>query len=148
MPAAKRPTSFLLPLIGWKEYVMLPRLGIGPIVAKIDTGARSAALHADEIKVRGKSVSFAVRSHGRTVRHKAPLLAFKKIKSSNGHSEERPVIEAVVMLGGKPLTVDVTLTDRADMGVAMLLGRNSIRKQFLVNPARTFLLSRKTRALT
>ncbi len=148
MPVAKRPVSLILSLVGWKEYVILPRLGIGPIVAKIDTGARSAALHADQIKVRGKSVSFDVRSHGKTVRHKAPLLAVKRIKSSNGQSEDRPVIETVVMLGGKPLVVDLTLTDRKEMGVAMLLGRTAIRNHFLVNPARTFLQSRKTRALT
>jgi len=127
---------------------MLPRFGIGPIVAKIDTGARSAALHADNIKVSGKSVSFAVRSHGKAIRHKAPLLSLKRVKSSNGQSEERPVIEAVILIGGKPIRAEITLTDRKDMGVAMLLGRNTIKDHFLVNPARTFVLSRKTKALT
>jgi hypothetical protein len=143
MPSPVRPTLFVLPMIGWKEHVRLPRLNIGPIVAKIDTGARSAALHADEIEIRGSRVRFVIEAEDRRHIHFAPLLGEKRVKSSNGITETRAVISTEVQLGRQKFTVDITLTNRTDMEVPMLLGRSSIRGLFLVNPARTFILSKK-----
>jgi hypothetical protein len=139
--APARPMLFSLPMIGWKEHVRFPKLNLGPVVAKIDTGARSAALHADSVEVTGQRVRFSI---GRK-RYAAPLAGLKRVKSSNGMSETRPVIRATVELGQHVLRVDITLTDRKDMGVPMLLGRGSIRGRFVVHPGRTFLLSKKAK---
>ncbi len=145
MTLAPRPTLFFLPQAGWKEHVRLPKLKIGPIVAKLDTGARSAALHADEISVSGRRVSFVIITHGRRHTYRAPLAGMKRVKSSNGISELRPVIRATLEIGKAVYKTEITLTDRSDMDVPMLLGRNTLKGRFVVNPARSFLLDRKTK---
>jgi hypothetical protein len=130
-------------MIGWKEHVRLPALNIGPIDAKIDTGARTAALHADEIEIRGGRVRFVILEHGKRHIHFAPLVAKKRIKSSNGISETRAVIETDIQIGTYVVRAEVTLTDRTDMEIPMLLGRSTVRGRFLVNPAKSFMLSKK-----
>jgi len=145
MPTTLRPTFFSLPSAGWKEHVRLPKLRMGPIVAKLDTGARSAALHADEIHVVGRRVVFVVIEEGRKRTYKAPLAGQKRIKSSNGISEMRPVIRVTLQIGNQTFKTEVTLADRADMDVPMLLGRSALKGRFLVNPARTFLLDNKAK---
>jgi hypothetical protein len=134
-----RPTLMQLPMVGWKEAVSFPKLKLGPIVAKIDTGARSAALHVDAIGIAGRRVRFMI---GRK-RYAAPLVGYKKVKSSNGHSELRAVIRATVQIGQTIIKAEITLTNRTDMDVPMLLGRNTIKKIFIVHPGKTFLLTRK-----
>jgi hypothetical protein len=139
----KRPTAYLRPLIGWKEDVSLPLLGVGMLIAKIDTGAKISALHADDIAVTGHTVRFSLVLDDKTRRCSASLVDQKKIKSSNGFSELRPVIETEIQVGQNTFTSLVTLTNRTDMGVPMLLGRLSLKGRFLVHPGRSFLLSRK-----
>jgi hypothetical protein len=139
----KRPTLFARPLIGWKEDVSLPQLGSGTLVAKIDTGAKISALHADDIEVAGDVVHFSLDLGHRHRKCSSKMVAQKKIKSSNGFSELRPVIEAEIEVGQHQFTALVTLTNRTDMGVPMLLGRLSLKGRFLVHPGRSFLLSRK-----
>lgn len=143
--ALARPTLFLTPMAGWKEHVLLPKLRLGPLVAKLDTGARSAALHADEIHVHGKRVHFVLIEEGRKHTYKAPLVGMKRIKSSNGISELRAVIRATLEIGKQRFKAEVTLTDRTDMGVPMLLGRDTLKGRYVVNPARTFILDRKSK---
>jgi hypothetical protein len=138
-----RPTAFQLPLIGWREDVALPLLGSGTLIAKIDTGARSAALHAEELTVKGKTAHFIVELGGRRRKVQLPLIGVKRIKSSSGHTEKRAVVQTEIVIGHHRVVADLTLTDRGDMGVPMLLGRNTIKGRFLVNPARSFLISRK-----
>ena len=133
------------PLIGWRERVRLPEIGIGPIIAKIDTGARSAALHAENIHVSGHRVSFCVPVNGRVHHCELAVKGRRRVKSTSGHSEMRIVVETDVKIGTQQFTVEVTLTDRADMGVPMLLGRASIRDRFAVHPGRSFIISRKKR---
>jgi hypothetical protein len=139
-------------LIGWQETVSLPELGAGPIVAKIDTGARSAALHADDIRITGRGKRMKVRfkvqrrgSSSRRIECEMPLHDLRRIKSSNGQIELRAVISTPVEIGGHVFEAEVTLTQRADMGAAMLIGRSSIKGSFLVDPSRTFLRSRRPR---
>ncbi len=132
----------ILPLLGWKEHVVFPKLRLGPVIAKVDTGARTAALHADRIEVHGKTVRFVIVDEGRARFYRAPLGGHKRVKSSNGQSETRPVIRATLQIGQITFKADVTLTDRTDMGYPMLLGRDTIKGLFLVNPARSFLLAR------
>lgn len=142
----RRPTLFPLPIAGWKEHVSFPRLKLGPLVAKLDTGARTAALHADEIEVTGKRVRFVIVIDGKKKTCKAPLMGHKRVKSSNGHSELRPVIRATLELGVHVFKTEISLTDRTDMEVPMLLGRNSIKGHFIINPAHTFLLRTRKKA--
>ena len=129
----------ILPLIGWKEDICLPELGPGKLVAKIDTGARISALHAEDISVIGRLVSF--RFEGKD--HQVKLVGAKRIKSSNGITQIRPMIETEIALGHHRFVVAITLTDRGDMGVPMLLGREAIKGRFLVNAARSFMFGRK-----
>lgn len=143
----KRPTLFARPLIGWKEDVSLPLLGHGVLVAKIDTGAKISAIHAEAIVVYGGHVRFTIPLDGHAHKCSALLVDLKRIKSSNGSSELRPVIETEIQVGNHVFKSLVTLTDRADMGVPMLLGRQSIKGQFLVHPGRSFILSRKKKPL-
>jgi hypothetical protein len=140
MPKPKSP-----PLIGWREHVRLPRLHVGPIVAKIDTGAKSAALHAEDIKLGRGRVRFVVVERGKRIHHEAALVAKRRVKSSSGHVETRAVIETTVSIGRVSFDIEVTLTDRADMGVPMLLGRSSLGGSFAVHPARSFILSGKSK---
>lgn len=143
MSSTTRPTLFPLPLIGWREDVRLPALGAGSLVAKIDTGARTAALHAEDISIKGKRVSFTLELGGKRQETDVALAGLKRVKSSNGLSEMRPIIESTITVGAFSFMAEITLTDRADMEVPMLLGRNSIKGHFIVHPGRTFLMSRK-----
>jgi hypothetical protein len=140
---AMRPTLYPLPLIGWKEHISLPHLGHGLIDAKIDTGARTAALHAEDISIWGRKVRFSLETADHHRRCEVPLADVKRIKSSNGASQLRPVIETMIQIGTHQFVTLITLTDRADMGVPMLLGRDTLKGRFLVNPSRSYLLSRR-----
>lgn len=139
MTPPKRPMLFSLPIIGWKEAVYFPKIKLGPLVAKIDTGARTSALHADAIEVKGRRVRFLVDGK----KYAAPLTGLRRVKSSNGYSEMRPVIRVTIQLGAKLMKTEMSLTDRTDMDVPMLLGRNSIKGVFMVNPGKTFLLTKR-----
>jgi hypothetical protein len=137
-----RPMLYPLPLIGWREDVVLPEFGDSVIIAKIDTGARNAALHAEDIQIKGKRVSFVLELGATKKRHELQVIGSKRVKSSNGFSELRPIVEIVIQVGIHKFPVETTLTDRTDMEVPMLLGRNSIKGRFIVNPARSFIVSR------
>ena len=136
-----------LPSVGWREWVGLPELDIRRIKVKVDTGARSSSLHAYDIEVftRGKRdfVRFVVhpvqRETKTTVRCVAELHEHRHVKSSSGHREYRPIIRTLVKLGGDTWPIDLTLTTRDEMGFRMLLGREAIRKRFLVDPGRSYL---------
>jgi hypothetical protein len=132
-------------LIGWREKVSLPRLGVGTFSAKIDTGAFSAALHATNIERDDYHVNFVLPLKRRHHHCRLPLKGMRRVKSSNGQIETRAVVETDVKIGRVTLRIDVTLTDRTDMGVAMLLGRSSLGPGFLVHPTKTNLLSPKKR---
>jgi hypothetical protein len=154
MAAKKKPVSVELPrrpwppaVIGWREHVDLPELGIGPIIAKIDTGARSAALHAEGIELvqGGRKVRFKVPRRTSSVKRvtcELPVTDWRMVKNSGGRSELRFVIETDVSVGGVVFGAEITLTDRTDMGVPMLLGRNTLLDRFLVHPGKSFVLSK------
>jgi hypothetical protein len=135
-------------LIGWKEWCALPELGLPAIRAKVDTGARTSALHAFDIEIfkkRGERyVRFKVlpletcRTLSRTC--VTPLIEERVIISSNGEREMRPVIMADIVLGDTAFTTELTLTSRHKMNFRMLLGRKALRKgRFAVDPAKSFL---------
>ncbi len=132
-------------LIGWREKVSLPQLGVGTFSAKIDTGAHSAALHATNIERDDHHVTFVLPLPKRHHYCRLPLKGMRKVKSSSGHTETRAVVETDVKIGKLILRMEITLTDRTDMGVAMLIGRGSIGHGFLVHPTKTNLLSPRKR---
>lgn len=136
-----------LPLIGWREWVALSELGGIVVKAKVDTGARTSALHATQIErvVRDGQpwVQFLVHpDHDdpeRTLPTEAPLVDRRSIRSSSGDEEQRFVIRVVAGIHGVEHPIEVTLTERGDMGFRMLLGRRAIRRHYLVDPSRSYL---------
>lgn len=138
-------------VIGWREVVILPQLGIDKIKAKIDTGARSSALHAfniREFKRDGKDfVRFQVhplqRDREFTVTSEAELLEYRKVRNSGGVAQLRPVIMTEIKLGESSWAIELTLTNRDVMGFRMLLGRQAVRNKFLIDPGKSFLQSRR-----
>ncbi len=133
-------------VIGWREWVGLPDLGIKRVKAKVDTGARSSALHAYDIHEFDcdgeKWVRFKVHPIQRNSRDfkqtEAKILDYRVIRSSNGKSEKRPVVMSTVGLLGVHWPVELTLTNRDAMGFRMLLGRQAIRGRFLVDSNKSY----------
>lgn len=144
-------SGILLPTIGWREWLSLPSLGVQAIKAKIDTGARSSALHAFDIEIfrRGDHtmVGFRIhpwqRSKDDVIIAEAPLAGERFVRNSGGIETLRPVIIAEVELGSRSWPIEVTLTARDAMGFRMLLGREAIRRRFVVDPGRSFLAGKR-----
>ncbi|NJK41945.1 MAG: ATP-dependent zinc protease [Acaryochloridaceae cyanobacterium SU_2_1] len=140
-----------LSIIGWREWISLPELGIVDIKAKIDTGARSSALHAfdlERFQAQGTTMlRFKVhpiqRDSVTTIEAEAELIEERQIRNSGGHIQLRPVIQTVVSFpqleGYWP--IELTLTNRSLMGFRMLLGRQAIRHRFVIDPGRSYLQS-------
>lgn len=130
-----------LPVIGWREWVALPDLGIPTIKAKVDSGARTSSLHAFDMQIFERNqcqwVRFTVhpvqRSKDNTVVVEAAILEFRSVRSSSGVAKMRPVIMTTVELLGARWPVELTLASRDAMGFRMLLGREAFRGRFLVD---------------
>jgi len=134
--------------LGWEEWLGLPELGLPTIKAKVDTGARTSALHAFDIETFGPAskpkVRFAIHPvPGRedlTIPCSATVVDRREVTSSNGEAEMRYVIETTLDVGdGESWPIEVTLTDRAAMNSRMLLGRQALRDDVIVQPAEKFL---------
>jgi hypothetical protein len=130
-------------VLGWKEPVVLETLGGIRLLAKLDTGARTSALHAvDIVYVKHRSaiwVEFDLPDidQSRTHRFRQPLAEHRSVKSSIGTSQIRPVIVLTLSMAGQTWSTEVTLTDRSDMELPMLIGRSALKGRFVVDPART-----------
>lgn len=137
--------------IGWREWVSLPELGIEHIKAKIDTGARTSALHAFSVraftKKGNKMVRFKIHPYQRrndiVVECVAPILERRWVTDSGGHREQRYVIESTVQLGEDNWPIELTLTNRETMKFRMLLGRTAMKNRVVVNPGRSYLIGKK-----
>ncbi|MGJ3251340.1 MAG: ATP-dependent zinc protease family protein [Elainellaceae cyanobacterium] len=137
------------PIIGWREWIALPELDISTIKAKIDTGARSSALHAYDIEPferEGKSmVRFKVHPYQRDIHHvvaaEAEIFDKRHVRNSGGHAELRLVILTPVRLNGIEWSIELTLTNRDVMGFRMLLGRQAVRERFLIDASRSYIQS-------
>jgi len=137
-------------VIGWREFVGLPDWGIDAIRAKIDTGARTSALHVEDLQLLPDgSVEFSVvvrrEPEERRVVH-APLIRVTRIRSSAGVSRERHVVATTLRIGTVDRVVEVGLVSRRRMLCRMLVGRLALGDDFLVDPTARHLLGRGKRS--
>lgn len=137
-------------MIGWREWVSFPEWGVPAVKVKIDTGARTSALHAVDLEIVERDgqrfAKFSVhpwqRSERDAVEVEAVLLDQREVTSSSGEKTTRPVVTAVIDLDGTPETIELTLTRRDDMGFRMLLGRKAMEGRHIVDPAASYLHGR------
>jgi hypothetical protein len=131
-------------LIGRRELVDFPVLGLTGMDAKIDTGAYTSALHCTEIgeRTEGEAKYLWFRLHGKNEQTEEPKehrftdYTRKKIKSSTGEPEERFVIKTPVKIGSRIINTTISLSDRASMRYPVLLGRRLLKRKFIVDVAR------------
>ncbi|WP_189641636.1 ATP-dependent zinc protease family protein [Deinococcus piscis] len=145
------PTTHTLHVLGWKEWVALPDLGVSRVRVKVDTGAKTSALHAEDFEEftlggqRWVRFTLLLPWPGPLTRYaapppqqaQAPLLDYRRVTSSNGESERRPVIHTDLELFGQRWPIEITLTGRANMRFPMLLGREAIAGRAVVDVSRT-----------
>ena len=139
--------------VGWREWVGLPLLGVAHVKAKVDTGARTSALHAEDLELFDRDgepwARFHVLPHQRSdddpVTATARVVDEREVRSSSGATDHRPVILTEIQLVGTTVTAEVTLTTRDEMGFRMLIGREALRGRFVVDPGRSYLGGRPPR---
>lgn len=139
-------------IVGWREWVSLPDLGIPQIKTKVDTGARTSALHAFYVTPFERDgvawVRFGVHplqsSTSSAVDCEARVKAVRTVTDSGGHKELRHVIESTMMINGREQVIELTLTDRETMRFRMLLGRRALKRHFVVDSSKSFVLGGST----
>ena len=134
-----------LMVVGWRELVSLPDLGLSLIPAKIDTGARTSSLHAevlDDFRRDGERfVRFAVDWGGARHFCEAIHVDVRGITSSNGEQQDRFVIKTPLMIGKVVFRAEISLADRSQMQFPMLIGRTALRRRFVVDSGHSWLQS-------
>jgi hypothetical protein len=133
--------------VGWREWLALPDLGLPAIKAKVDTGARTSALHAFQVDPFEKNGEAYVRfkmhplqkNDALAVECEARLLDQRQVTDSGGHQEMRYVIETRLQVADLDIPIQITLTNRDSMRFRMLLGRQAMNHKILVDPAASFL---------
>lgn len=139
-------------MVGWREWISLPDLNIRRLKAKIDTGARSSALHADIIDVIERKSGNRVRFHvlpdtkadkGWICEH--PITDHRYVMNSGGNREMRYFIQVALRLAGREWPIEVSLTARHELRYPMLLGREALRGRVLIDPARSWVTGRLPR---
>jgi hypothetical protein len=147
-------TSHSNTLTGWREWVSLPDAGVDWIKAKIDTGARTSSLHAFDIVEFDREgenwVRFRVNpwqdTNADATFVECPIHDRREIRSSSGHAQQRLVVLLAIRLVDRLFVAEVTLSNRDEMGFRMLIGREALRRGFIVDPARSFLGGRAPKA--
>ena len=150
----REPGPGQLVTLGWREWVALPELGLNRIKAKVDTGARTSALHAFELQAYDEDGRSWVRFRIHPLQYRddveatcvAPIVDRRVVTDSGGHREERYVIETPLRLADRQWPIEITLTARDNMRFRMLLGRTAMRGRVLVNPTRSYLTRRRKAA--
>jgi len=134
-------------IVGWREWVALPDLGLPAVKAKVDTGAKTSSLHAFDLRVEDGVAVFAVHPHQEDDADETwvelPVVEHREVRPSTGEAEDRPVVVVPVRVGEHELEVELTLTDRDAMGFRMLLGRTALAGRFLVDPAVSYAQGRR-----
>lgn len=141
--------------MGWREWVALPDWNVAHLKAKIDTGARTSSLHAFGVEWFDRAacpwVRFEIHPWQRSTEDalvaEAAVVATRDVKSSSGEVEHRPVVRTSLVLAGRPVIAEVTLTRRDEMGFRMLIGREALRNRFVVDPGVSYLGGRPDRSI-
>lgn len=142
-------------VVGWREWVRIRRLDVPWIKAKIDTGAKTSALHAFDLRDESVDgvpwVSFDVHpwqaSDGDAIRVRVPVHDIRVVRSSSGHAEERRIVRMPISLARRRITAEVSLTDRDGMGFRMLIGREALAQGFVVDARLSYAGPRPVRAV-
>jgi hypothetical protein len=131
-------------VIGRREWIALPDLGISPLNAKTDSGARSSSIHAEEVELspdRSRVRFRSVNHYNEQIECEAPVASLRRVKSSTGIGKFRVFIETTAILaGGFRWTILASLANRSDMRCPMLLGRRALAGYFLIDPQGAHLL--------
>lgn len=136
--------------IGWREWAMLPTLCDEPILAKIDTGAKTSAIHAYRVREFAKGAKAYAEFYLHPLQKQrwpevyciAPIHDRRIVRSSNGATQERIVIVVPLCLGKRRWPIEMTLANRDDMGFRLLIGRDALGKNVVIHPARSYMLGR------
>ena len=156
MPPELVPSRLLQPLVrsslGWREWLALPALGIDAIKAKIDTGARSSALHVEALETFREGgvlhVRFVVRARRRgdkVIACRSPVSDRRQVTDSSGHRSERWFIRTDIVLAGQRFATDMNLSDRRSMLFPLLVGRSTLDGRFCVDPTLSYTCPRPAR---
>ncbi|MBS0271703.1 MAG: ATP-dependent zinc protease [Proteobacteria bacterium] len=140
-------------IAGWREWAELPELGVEQIKVKIDTGAKTSALHAFDVLpftyMGRECVQFEVHpiQDNDSITHTciSPIMDYRWITSSTGHRQRRFIIHTILKMGNFSSVVEISLANRDEMGFRMLVGRSALKKDVLVNPSHSFILTHRTR---
>ncbi len=153
-PARRKPSVEPV-VIGWREWVAFPDWGLDAVKAKIDTGARTSAIHAYDIEEFEREgvrwVRFVIHpwqrnaDDARTV--EAVLVDQRHVTSSSGSKSLRPVVRAVIDLADAPHEIEITLTRRDEMGFRMLLGRKAMAGHYVIDPSLSYATGRPERSV-
>jgi len=145
-----QPLSQSLCVIGWHECISLPELGLNDFAVKVDTGAKTTALHADDITVFHKDDVKWVRFRSPDVPGSSqrmcefPVFTKRDITNTSGQPETRIVIRTPMVLAGRKWKIDISLTDRGTMRFPLILGRRALRnRNIVVHPGQSYLVSAK-----
>ena len=136
--------------LGWREWVSLPDLGLDKVKAKVDTGARTSAIHAFALRTYDRDgqerVEFRMHPNQKdnetVVVCDAAVIDKRVVTDSGGHKEERLVIETTLQIGGHEWPIEATLTARDDMLFRMLIGRTAMKGRAVVNPGRSYVVGK------
>ncbi len=138
------PESPVLPVLGWREWAALPALGLAHVAGKLDTGAKSSALHVERLEcgfADGVELArFTLRDeHGREIEAAAPVIDHRRVTNSGGHSTQRVFVRTRLELGGVDFEIELNLAHRHGLRHPLLIGRSALAGRFLVDPQRSWL---------
>ncbi len=142
-------------MLGWREWVALPEFGILQMKAKVDTGARSSALHTVDLEtysINGQTwLRFTVETkpkNGQLIECHAPVKDRRLVSDSGGHKQRRYLIETQLVFGHHLIQAELTLTNRDSMRFPMLLGRTAMNLRFIIDPHASYLQGKPNLSLT